>query len=78
VRELTRKWRLARTIGVGDDDALDYALAQGAELCEQKFIEWCLDLPRGSGANITDRLMSALAERIADRVAAHLQPIASA
>jgi hypothetical protein len=76
-RELARKWRLARIIGVGDDDALDYALAQGAELCEQKFTEWCLDLPHGGGANITDRLMSVLAERIASRVAAHLQPTAS-
>jgi hypothetical protein len=39
-RELARKWRLARTIGVGDDDAIEFALA----------------------------------ERIASRIAAHLQP----
>src|SRR5262249_59811339 len=63
-REFARKWRLSKVIGVGDGDAIDYALAQGAELCEQKFVEWALDLPRGAGAEITDRLMSALAERV--------------
>jgi hypothetical protein len=73
-RELSRKWRLTRTIGVGDDDALDYALAQGAELCEQKFVEWALDLPRGAAAASADRLMSAFAERVAGRIAAHMWP----
>lgn len=73
-RELARKWRLARIIGVGDDDALDYALSQSAEICEQKFTEWALDLPRGAAANITDQLMSAFAERVAGRIAAHMFP----
>jgi len=76
VRELSRKWRLARTIGVGDDDALDAALAQGAELCEQKFVEWVLDFPHGAAASSADRLMSAFAERVAGRIAAHMFPAA--
>jgi hypothetical protein len=72
-RELARKWRIARTIGNSDDDALDFALAAGAELVEQRFVAWALDLPVGAAANSTDRFMSALAERIATRVAAYLR-----
>jgi hypothetical protein len=69
--ELARKWKLARTLGGSNEDAIDHALAEGAALAEQKFAEWALDLPPGGGANMTDRFMSALAERIAARVAAY-------
>jgi hypothetical protein len=71
-RELARKWRIAKTLGTSDDDCLDFALAAGAELAEQRFTAWALDLPVGAAANSTDRFMSALAERIARRVASRL------
>jgi hypothetical protein len=71
-RELARKWKIARTIGHGDDDALDFALAAAAELCEQRFVAWACDMPAGAAASSTDRFMSAFAERVANRVAARL------
>jgi hypothetical protein len=73
VREFSRKWKIAKTIGNSDDDALDFALAAGAELAEQRFTAWALDLPVGAAANSTNRFMSALAERIAVRVSAYLR-----
>jgi hypothetical protein len=72
-RELCRKWKIARVIGHSEDDALDFALAQGAELAEQKFAEWVADLPRGAGASMTDRFLSAFAERVAQRVHARMR-----
>lgn len=72
VRELARKWRIARTIGAGEDDALDFALAAAAELAEQRFAAWALDVPIGAAASSTDRFLSALAERIAQRVVARM------
>jgi hypothetical protein len=71
--ELSRKWRIARTIGAAADDTLDFALAAAAELAEQRFTAWALDVPIGAAAASTDRFMTALAERIAQRVVAHLQ-----
>jgi hypothetical protein len=73
VRELSRKWKIAKTIGNSDDDALDFALAAAAELAEQRFTAWALDLPVCATANSTNKFMSALAERIAVRVAAYLR-----
>jgi hypothetical protein len=70
VRELARKWRLARVVGNSEDDTLDLALAAAAELAEQRFAAWALDMPTGAAANSANRFMSALAERIAQRVVA--------
>jgi hypothetical protein len=70
-REICRRWRIARTLGASDGDAIDDALAQGAEFCEQQFVAWACGAPLGAVANSTDRFMSALAERIAARVAAY-------
>jgi hypothetical protein len=70
VRELVRKWRIARNLGHAEGDALDLAMAQGAELAEQRFTSWALDLPLGETAPVTDRFMSALAERIVMRMRA--------
>jgi hypothetical protein len=72
-RELARKWRIAKTLGSSDADCIDFALAAGAEIAEQKFAAWALDLPVGAtGGNVTDRFMSALAQRVAHAVHAHM------
>jgi hypothetical protein len=69
-RELSRKWKIAKTLGHADDDALDFALAEGAELAEQRFAAWAASMPVGAASNMTNKFMSAFAERVAARVLA--------
>jgi hypothetical protein len=71
--ELSRKWRIARFLGSSEGDAIDHALAKGAEFVEQQFVAMACNAPLGAAAGSTDRLMNALAERIAKRVAAYSQ-----
>jgi hypothetical protein len=69
-RELCRKWKIGRTLGLDDTATIDFALAEGAELAEQRFVAWATNMPVGDTSPMTQRFMSALAERIATRIRA--------